>query len=249
MQIVVDQLLTNYHLAGNGKLVVLVHGWGDSSKSWAALQAELAKQYQVLAFDLPGFGGTQAPTDDWGLDHYALFAAGLVKKLGLQPYALIGHSNGGAIALRGLSTGTLKASKLVLLASAGIRNQHNGRNRVLRVAAKTTKALIKPLPQRMQRKLRGTAYKKIGSDMLVAEHLQETFKRVVTDDVRADAKHVTIPSLLIYGTQDTATPLRYGELLQAALPHAKLETIAGAGHFVYLDEPVQVLDLIEEFLR
>jgi pimeloyl-ACP methyl ester carboxylesterase len=249
MQIVVDQLLTTYQLNGSGKTLVILHGWGDSSQGSVALQAELAKHYQVLALDLPGFGGTQPPTTAWGLSEYAAFVAAVLQKLDLKSYAIIGHSNGGAIALRGLAEGDLKASKLVLLASAGIRNQYNGRKRVLRVAAKTGKALTKPLPSRLQQKLRSKVYKTIGSEMLVAEHMQETFKRVVTDDVQADAVRVTLPCLLVYGYDDTATPVEHGELLQAALGHSELHVIPKAGHFVYLDQPAIVTSLVEDFLR
>ena len=248
MQIVVDQLLTSYQLSGNGKLAVVLHGWGDSSQGSLALQKTLAQQFKVLAIDLPGFGGTQAPPTAWGLTEYATFVQATLRKLDLSVYAYIGHSNGGAIAIRGLSNGTLTSQKLVLLASAGIRNQYNGRKYILRVAARTGKALTSPLPKRLRKKIQAKVYATIGSDMLVAEHLQETFKRIITDDVQADAKHVTQPCLLIYGQNDTATPIQHGELLAEALPNGELKVIPNAGHFVYLDKPNEVRALIEGFL-
>ncbi len=249
MQIVVDQLLTTYQLTGSGKLVVWLHGWGDSSQGSLAMQTELAKKFQVLALDLPGFGATQAPAEPWGLNDYATFVQKILIKLELKPYAIIGHSNGGAIAIRGLAQGSLQARLLILLASAGIRDQYTSRKKVLRLAAKTGKALASPLPQRIQRKLRSKAYATIGSDMLVAEHLQETFKKVVTDDVQADASQITIPALLVYGYDDTATPVHYGDLLQAALRHSELHVIPNAGHFLYLDQPAIVTKLIKDFLK
>ncbi|MGH7193731.1 MAG: alpha/beta fold hydrolase, partial [Candidatus Saccharimonadales bacterium] len=95
MNVVVDNLLTDYSLSGKGRLVLLLHGWGDSSKGLAGLQRRLSDGYEVLALDLPGFGGTQAPADVWNLDDYARFVAAALKKLKLgQPYAVIGHSNG-----------------------------------------------------------------------------------------------------------------------------------------------------------
>jgi pimeloyl-ACP methyl ester carboxylesterase len=249
MQLVVNQLLTTYHRAGKGKVVLILHGWGDNSRGLEDLQSALATQFDVIVLDLPGFGGTQAPTDAWGLSEYAGFVAAALVKLKEKPYAIIGHSNGGAIAIRGLANTTLQAEKLVLLASAGIRNQYNGRNLALRVAAKTGKALTKPLPRSLQKKLRATAYRKIGSDMLVAEHMQETFKRVVTDDVQGDTAQVKIPSLLIYGYNDTATPVQHGELLQSGLRHSELHVVPEAGHFVHLDQPKEVTNLIQEFLK
>jgi len=249
MQIVVNQLLTTYQMSGSGKLILLLHGWGDSSQGLHALQAELAKRYQVLALDLPGFGGTQAPPEAWGLSGYAAFVAAALQKIGVKPYAVLGHSNGGAVAIRGLASGSLTADKLILLASAGIRNEYKARKKVVRLAAKTAKLATKPLPKSLQRKLKAKAYATIGSDALVAEHLQATFERVVNDDVQADAAKLKLPTLLIYGHDDTATPVRYGELLQAAIGHSDLHVVPDAGHFVHLDQPSTVTQLIEEFLK
>ncbi|MEO7364611.1 MAG: alpha/beta hydrolase [Candidatus Saccharimonadales bacterium] len=248
MQIVVDQLVTTYQLTGSGKVVVLLHGWGDSSKGLAALQAELAKHYQVLALDLPGFGGTQSPATAWGLSDYSLFVAAVLTKLKLKSYAIVGHSNGGAIAIRGVAQGVLKPDRLVLLASSGIRSQYNGRKKAMRLAAKGAKTLTKPLPKSIQRRLRTKAYATIGSDMLVAEHLQETFKRIVNDDVQADAARVQQHTLLIYGDDDTATPVAYGELLQSEIGFSDLHVLPDAGHFIHLDQPRIVASLIQEFL-
>jgi len=132
---------------------------------------------------------------------------------------------------------------------AGIRNQYKGRNKVLRILAKTGKALTMPLPQTTKNKLRRKVYKTIGSDMLVAEHLQETFKRIVTDDVRADAAQLILPVLLIYGEEDQDTPLWYGEQYHELMNESTLEVLPHAGHFVYRDRPADVQKAIQEFLR
>jgi pimeloyl-ACP methyl ester carboxylesterase len=58
--------------------------------------------------------------------------------------------------------------------------------------------------------------------MLVAEHMQDTFKRIVADDVREDAKKITQPTLLIYGQNDVSTPVNVGMALQAAIPNSKI---------------------------
>src|SRR5437868_5157539 len=138
MQVVIDGLLTQYALSGKGKLVVLLHGWGDDSRTFATLQLELAKKYQVLAVDLPGFGGTQPPQDVWGLDEYAAFVQVILTKLNLgHTYALIGHSNGGAVAIRAVALGLLKPQKLILLAASGIRDRGSPKRLALKVVAKT----------------------------------------------------------------------------------------------------------------
>ncbi|HUD10170.1 MAG TPA: alpha/beta hydrolase [Candidatus Saccharimonadales bacterium] len=250
MQVIVDSLLTTYQRLGTGKTLVVLHGWGDNSQSWLTLGAAMAKKYDVVIPDLPGFGGTQAPSDAWGLDEYARFVAHFLKKLEVDNvYAYIGHSNGGAITMRGLSTDNLTCDKLILLASAGIRGQYKGRVKALRYVTKIGKTLSSPLPQNTKKKLRQKVYATVGSDMLVAEHLQATFKRVVTDDVQADAANISVPTLLIYGEADQQAPTTYGEKFHELIDNSTLEILPGAGHFLQIDRQADVKHAVEEFLK
>jgi pimeloyl-ACP methyl ester carboxylesterase len=249
MQVIVDALLTHYEQAGTGKTVVLLHGWGDSVDGLRGLRTHLARSYRVIALDLPGFGATQTPSQAWGLDDYGQFVEHFLTKIGAGDiWAVIGHSNGSAIAIRSIGRGWLAPERVVLLAAAGIRGEYNGRNKAFRVLAKTGKAVTKPLPKPIQTKLRKQFYTSIGSDMLVAEHLQETFKRVVTDDVREDARQILVPTLLIYGEADTQAPVSYGERYHELIPNSTLEVLPGVGHFVHIDRPQVVNTAITRFL-
>jgi pimeloyl-ACP methyl ester carboxylesterase len=250
VQVIVDSLLTHYEVHGKGKAVLLLHGWGDSAAGLRVLQTALAKKHKVIAIDLPGFGATQAPDGVWGLDDYAYFVDHFLAKIDAkQLKAIIGHSNGGAIAIRGMARGWLSADKLVLMASAGIRGEYKGRVKSLRLITKAGKALTAPLPKAIKQRLRKKVYQTVGSDMLVAEHLQETFKKIVSDDVRVDALHLTLPTLIVYGDKDESTPLRYGNMFNEAIKGSKLEVVADAGHFVHVDQPEKVVKAIEGFLR
>jgi pimeloyl-ACP methyl ester carboxylesterase len=243
--------MISYTRMGQGakaKPVVILHGWGDNSRSWQKFASELSKKYEVIIPDLPGFGGSQSPVAPWGLDEYAKLVATFLQKLDVKPYAIIGHSNGGAIAIRGLSTQRLSAKKLILLSSAGIRGEYKGRNKALRLITKTGKLLSAPLPKATKQKLRVKVYKTVGSDMLVAEHLQETFKKVVADDVRTDAGRLKLPTLLVYGDKDIQTPLRYGREFQQLIAGSKLEVLPGVDHFVQLHASPMILKLTEGFL-
>ncbi|MCW1908309.1 MAG: alpha/beta hydrolase [Candidatus Saccharibacteria bacterium] len=249
MQVVVNKLITRYELTGKGKTVLLLHGWGDTLAGFHDLTAALSEKHQVVVLDLPGFGQTQAPAEAWDLLDYAKFVRDFLKKTKIKPSVIVGHSNGGAIALKGLGNGVLTADKLVLLASSGIRGEYKGRVKAARLITKTGKALSRPLPSTMRFRLRRKVYDTIGSDMLVAENLQESFKKIVADDVRPDAAKVKIPALLLYGDKDTATPLSYGKMLADEMPKAILDDISPAGHFVHHDQPEMVLNRIREFLK
>jgi pimeloyl-ACP methyl ester carboxylesterase len=249
MQAIVDNLLTSYEKAGKGPVVLLLHGWGDSHATFAKLVRSLKDKHTVISVDLPGFGGTHSPKEVWELNNYCEFVAKFLAKIdATKLHAVIGHSNGGSIAIRGLAQGNFKSDKLVLLSSAGVRDVFRGRKKALRIAAKAAKAATYPLPKSLQNKLKRRAYESIGSDMFVAEHLQETFKKVVTDDVRRDAKKLRLPTLIVYGSEDTATPVSYGEMFREAIPGSMLQVVDGAGHFVHHDNPEAVNEFIKEFL-
>lgn len=248
MQVIVDQLLTSYELQGKGPLVLFLHGWGDAAKGSSTLRKQLAKHYTVLAPDLPGFGNTQAPAGAWDLDDYAKFTATLLTKLELdQPYAVIGHSNGGAIAVRAIATGQLTPQKLVLLAAAGIRSGQSFRRALLQIVAKTGNIATIGLPERYRRTLRQQLYSSAGSDLLVVEGMEETFKKTVKQDVQADAAKIDLPALLIFGKNDRAVTPAMAMRYEQTLPHATLHMLE-AGHFVHLDNPEKTQRLIEDFL-
>ncbi len=248
MQVIVNDLLTNYTLQGKGKLVLLLHGWGDTSAGSVALQKDLAQDYQVLAPDLPGFGKTQLPPTGWDLDDYANFVSKLLDKLAIgQPYAVIGHSNGGAIAIRAIATQKLTPQKLVLLAAAGIRNHGGLRRGLLQLLAKVGNLATIGLPESYRRKLRRQLYASAGSDYMVVEQMAETFKKTVRQDVQADAARLTQPTLLLYGEHDQAVPLWMGQRYAALMPQSQL-TVLPTGHFVHLDNPAAVSQAIKEFL-
>jgi pimeloyl-ACP methyl ester carboxylesterase len=252
VNIVADGLLTSYKLSGSKKdrLVVLLHGWGDSSHGLDGLQKQLSVHYRVLTVDLPGFGGTELPNSSWNLDDYARFVRAVLDKLELeQPYAVIGHSNGGALAIRAVSLSTLRPQKLVLLAASGIRTAGKGRRLALQTLAKTGNVATLWMPDRYRQGLRRSLYGAAGSDLLVVPELEATFKRVVRQDVQADAAAIDQPTLLVYATDDQSVPLAVGRSYQRLIKHARLEIIENSGHFVHLEQADTVTKLIEEFLK
>lgn len=249
MQVIVQSLLTHYEMYGSGKTIVIVHGWGDSMKTWHRFATDLSHGYNVVLLDLPGFGGSQAPSYDWGIGDYAEHLAAFLKKLHLKPYAIIGHSNGGAIAIKGLAHGMFSLNKLVLLASAGIRNTDATRKTALKITAKVAKVALVAIPKSAREKLKRRAYGAIGSDLYVADHLMGTFKKVVGEDIRTDATKITSPTLLLYGSADKATPTVFGTLLAEAISTSTFEIIDGADHFLQLTAREACVQRIKEFVK
>lgn len=250
MTIIVNDYVVNYQKQGKGPVVVLLHGWGDSLSTFRDLTSKLSRHYTVITLDLPGFGGSDAPKQTFDLEKFAEHIADFLQKIDCNNvYAYIGHSNGGAIAMRGLASGILRSEKLVLLASSGIRSTYKGRKRALRYAAKVAKYPTKLLPQATQAKLKRRAYRTIGSDLFVAEHLQETFKKVVSEDVAHEAAMISQPALLLYGSLDKATPPAYGEKFHGQIENSELKIIEGADHFLHHTHGNKVASEVLEFLE
>ena len=250
MNVVINGLMTNYHKAGSGKVIVCLHGWGDTIATFSKLAEKLQEEYQLLMLDLPGFGGTQKPPTAWGLEDYADFVAAWLGKLNIEKIeVIIGHSFGAAVAIKGVSSFILKPSKLVLLASAGVREEKSFRLKTLRASAKVVKIPLYLLPAHKATKIKTYLYKKAGSDLMLLPQMRQTFIKTAGEDLRLAAKLIKQPTLLIYGDKDRETPLKEGQLLNQAIPNSTLEIIENAGHFLHQEQPGAVMQLVEDFLN
>ncbi|NWJ40400.1 MAG: alpha/beta fold hydrolase [Geothrix sp.] len=92
-----------FQKAGKGPGILLIHGFGGNKEVWAGVAAELAQDHTVLSVDLPGSGGTPGPVVVEGRADFGAVAkdlAALVRKEGLAPCLVVGHSMGGPIAAR-----------------------------------------------------------------------------------------------------------------------------------------------------
>lgn len=242
--------MAHYEKQGNGKTMLMLHGWADQSDTFRPLLANLSNDYTLITLDLPGFGRTEAPKEIWDLDNYSAFIADFLEKINnLELFAMVGHSNGGAVAIRGISLGLLHPQKLVLLAASGVRDTDKFKRAVIKIIAKAGKVLTFWLPPQHKKKLQKILYGTVGSDMMAAPQLKETFKKTVRQDIQKDASNITIPTLLIYGSEDTATPINsVGNRIKNAIPNSEIEIIEGADHFVHLREPKKTASRIKEFL-
>ncbi len=249
MQAVVDGLMTHYEKTGKGQPIVLLHGWGQNLGSFSALVKDLSKKYTVLSLDLPGFGGTEGSKTAWNLDDYASFVASWLKKIEVEGvYAYVGHSHGGAVSIRGLSLGLLEAQKLVLLGSAGIRRPNSPKWLAYKTLSKTGKLITMPLPRHYKIRAKRLFYDKLGSDIGLFPTMEDTFRRIISQDLQDDARILRLPTLLVYGERDTETPIRIGRIFHKDIAGSRLEIIEGENHFVHQTRPEVVNKMVLDFL-
>lgn len=249
MKIIVQNLAIEYQDEGVGEIVLFLHGWQDNFHTFDSLTSLLSSTWRTIKLDLPGFGKSETPKETWDLDNYVQFVKNFIKKLDIQVYALVGHSFGGRIAIKGEATKNLQAQKTILIGSAGIAKNHTFRNLTLKLLIKIG-GLITYIPPLIfwREGMRKRMYRFVGSDYLKAGVLKETFLKIISEDLSASAKKITIPTLLIWGENDTETPLYDGKRFAGLIPNSKLKVINGAGHFVHKEKSQEVAKLIQEFL-
>ncbi len=108
----------NFNESGEGKPLVLLHGWGSNLQAFTKVQEYFETDFHVFAIDLPGFGKSQEPAEVWGVEEYTQFIEEFCRVKNISNPILAGHSYGGRISI--LFASRNPVLKLVLLDSAGI---------------------------------------------------------------------------------------------------------------------------------
>lgn len=250
MKIIIQNLAVEYRDEGAGGILLFLHGWQDNLHTFDALARSLARGRRIVRLDLPGFGRSQRPRDAWSTDDYALFLRDFCEKLGIRPDILAGHSFGGKIVIRAVGEGLLYPDKIVLIASSGVTRRRTLRNALAKVASKIAGAVVSLVPPLAERRgrMRASASALLGSDWAGAGAMRETFAKVVAEDMSAVAAKIRIPTLLVWGADDTSTPAEDARKLARLIESSCLEIIPGAGHFVHQEKPQEVARMIQEFL-
>jgi pimeloyl-ACP methyl ester carboxylesterase len=255
-----------YLVCGEGEPLVLVHGLGGAAANWLALAPLLLRGRRLLVPELPGHGGSEPLPAAANLNAYADSLAEVAEREGLSPAAVVGHSLGGAIALRLAIRRPDGVSRLVLAAAAGISSGTRSARYAL-----TITGIMKPgrriAPHRRlvasSPVLKSLVFGRWGAAdprALPAEVVEaflsgparhtDTFsaaKALMRDDPRADLDRVCCPSLVLWGARDNQLPIRdafdYARRLRG-----RLRVIADCGHLLIGERPDACADAIESFL-
>jgi pimeloyl-ACP methyl ester carboxylesterase len=240
----VNGLRVNIEQAGSGPPLLLLHGWGASSRAFAPLISHLVREFSVCAPDLPGFGLSAMPPATWGVADYTSLTEGLMRRLGWEKAHLLGHSNGGRICIALAARSPDLVDRLILVDSAGIRPPRTMRLRARGTLARSARRILgHPAAGASGRRLLDALYRRLGmTDYATSGELRSTFVKIVNEDLSPLLPTISSPTLVIWGANDVETPIWMANRIAHAIPGARLVTLAGAGHFAYLDAP-------EEFRR
>lgn len=246
-----------YAVMGEGPNLLILHGWGANSGVMAYMGLKLSSKHTCYILDLPGFGMSEEPKEAWSVSDYADLMEAFINELSLAPVDILGHSFGGRIILKLAPRDKQHAliNKIVITGGAGMKPKRGVKFYLRKYTAKLLKmpALLLPgsLRERFLGALRKTRFwKMLGSSEYAQLQgvMRETFVKTVTEYLEPELPRIPHEVLLIWGSEDEATPLYQGRRLEKGLPNATLTVIKGGGHYAFLDKPAKFNIIAEDFL-
>lgn len=239
-----------YETLGDGLPLILLHGWGHSGQTFISIKETLAEVCKVYILDLPGFGRSAIPSEPWGVEDYVRVLEDFVRALNIESPVLLGHSLGGQIATLYASRNPVQ--KLILVNAAVIRHPMPLKGRIFKFASDSLRFLGKvfrneDLAEIIITKLRS----RVGSaDYRSASRvMQQTLSRVLRENLEGLLPNIKVPTLLIWGDKDTATPLSDAKLIEKLMPDAGLVVYEGAGHCSFLERRNEFVLVVKHFLK
>ena len=221
---------------GRGMPFLFLHGWGTNRSTFYPLMERLNSFGRLIALDFPGFGDSPPPPETWGTGEYAECLFALIASLGLPPCWAVAHSFGGRVALRLAHAHPEALQGLVLIASAGLRRKPPLRRRLRVSVIRSLARAAAYLPSPVGPSIHDALYRRIASrDYLEAGDLRSTFVRVVNEDLSPLLPAISLPVLLIYGSDDRETPPWIGRRFAELLSASEYVELPGFDHLSILD--------------
>lgn len=243
----------HYEVSGpqDGQPLILMHGWGCNHSTVRSIAAVASEGCRVYNIDFPGFGDSPEPAETWGVEQYTRVVEELADALNIEcPPVLVGHSFGGRVGI--LYASRRPVRKLILVDAAGIKPHRSLRYRLKVASFKTQKRLLRLLlgQERAQRRIEALRAKRGSADYAAAsERMRGVLSRVVNEDLTDRLPLIKAPTLLVWGEDDTATPLRDAQLMERRIPDAGLVVFPHCGHYSFLDNPQGFQAVLRSFLN
>jgi len=247
---------------GSGPPLVFVHGYTCTHDLWHEPVSWFSREYRCVAYDLRGHGGSSSPGTGYGVQDYTRDLLHVMDSLQIESATVVGFSMGGGIALSAALSHPERVKRLVLVSSTvgGVPweegmwksfREFESQARQIGVQLAIDQVWFKgPLFASVKRypaligRLRQMALQFSGGNIFD----KATYaKQDVPESQRLGEIHC--PTLILKGENDPPEFVRRSTLLASAIPGARQEVIAGAGHFSILEQPVAFHRAVDRFLK
>lgn len=244
--IVINDLNIYYEKSGRKKeKVLLLHGWGQNTEMMAYIANHLKTYFTVYNLDLPGFGKSDEPKTSWSVENYTDFIRLFCIENKIENPIIIGHSFGCRIAQ--VYASKYPVSKMVLTGAAGVRDKRTMQWYIKTYTYKLGKKLLSlPFLTKYQEQFKKNAgsedYKNSSGVM------RETLVKVVNHDTSSILKDIKTETLLVFGENDTATPVSKGKYMEENMPNATLIVFENDDHYAYFHQSDRFNRVLDAFL-
>ena len=256
----VSDLKITYRQAGSGDPLVLLHGgFGFDSRSWGPQLDALADEFNVVAWDAPGCGGSGDPPEAFSMQDYADSLAGFVQALGLARPHLLGISFGGALALAFYARHPTVPRSLTLAGAyagwAGSLPADEVQRRVQRISQDVTRPPEEWLPKYLPGMLTESAPKEMADHALALmsdirpQASLTMLKAMALADLRNVLPRIDVPTLVLHGDLDTRSPLQVGQALHEQIAGSRMVVLPGIGHLSNVEGADAFNREVRTFLR
>ncbi len=248
----IDGLNIEYCEEGSGISVLLLHGWGASFDTYRGVINTLKDRCRVVAVNFPGCGKSDTMENPWNIDNYCDFVLKFINAVNLDNPILFGHSHGGRVIMKLAGTGLLKPPKIVFLDSAGLIPKKTLKQKWRAKSFKIIKRVLTlPGIKKFSGGLLDKARKHYGSADYNAAPLvlRQTMVSLVNTDLRDLLPNISCPTLLIWGENDTATPLTDAKIIESLIPDCGLCVLKDCGHFSFCEKPFEANAIINSFIK
>ncbi len=254
-----------YRQHGQGAPLLLLHGWGGSSRNWCQTLTGLGKHYSVYALDLPGYGESPPWHPVPGIERTAALVIECANALGLEQFDLNGHSLATTVAAFCAATAPDRVRRLILTCASTYRSEAE-RWLVARIhyVLKLWVKLRRPWMAHKRWFYRAIArrffYRLPHNDEVVRASV-EAFLRMDRDtallhardvalvDYHAALRRITAPVLIVGARQDNIMPPAGTPRVAELLPNSRLIWIERCGHLPMIERPVLYQRVLDQFLQ
>ena len=252
MQVKIKDWNINYEEYGEGEPVVFLHGWLTDLETMRPISTNLMKTHKVFLVDVVGFGKSSLPKEPLNSNDFAEFLKEFLDALKIKNPVLIGHSNGGRIIINAVGKNMVKAKKIVLIDSAGIKPKRSAKYYLKLAIFKTGKLFLNLLPNTNKiKEFKDRLRNRVGSSDYKASPtvLKDTMKIILNEDVKDILPNIKVPTLLIWGGMDEATPISDAKIMEKLIPDAGLVEYPYSSHFSYLENLENCKLVLDSFLN